>query len=156
MKKKMKIKWALLIIAIISVVLTAFIGSQFTSPNTDTEWYESIKPSITPPNYVFPIVWNILFLLIIISFYLVLSNSKKDRKKVYFVFYLNFILNILWSIIYFGLKNPLLSFIEIIILWGSIWLMVVYSKTINKTASYLLIPYLLWVAFAGVLNFLSI
>jgi tryptophan-rich sensory protein len=155
-KKKTKVNYRLLIIAIVSVFLTAFIGSQFTSPNTSSDWYQEIKPSITPPNFVFPIVWNVLFLLIAISFYLALSDAKKGKKKVYTVFYINFFLNILWSAIYFGLKNPLFAFIEIILLLISIIVMIKTSYKINKTSAYLLIPYLLWVGFAAILNFLSI
>lgn len=155
-KPKFKLDYKILIIAIISVFLTAFIGSQFTSQNTSTEWYEQIKPSITPPNWIFPIVWNILFILIIISFYLTLVNTKKHRDHVYTVFYINFVLNILWSVIYFGLKDPLFAFLEIIVLGVSILVLIKTSYEVNKTAAYLLIPYLVWVTFAAILNFLSI
>jgi tryptophan-rich sensory protein len=67
-----------------------------------------------------------------------------------------FFLNILWSAIYFGLKNPLFAFIEIILLLISIIVMIKTSYKINKTSAHLLIPYLLWVGFAAILNFLSI
>jgi len=153
MVKKRKLNMALLAIAFISVIIMAFLGSLFTSPNTNTTWYQSIKPSITPPDWVFPIAWNILFLLIAVSFYFVLV--KKDKKSIIF-FAINFILNVLWSIFYFGLKNPLLAFIEIILLWLSIIFMIKFSYKIDKKSAYLLIPYLLWVSFAAVLNFLSI
>jgi tryptophan-rich sensory protein len=153
-KSKCKINWKLLIIAFISVILVAFIGSQFTGPNTSTEWYESIKPSITPPNWVFPIVWNILFFLIALAFYFTLLKGNKSRVAV--VFAINFILNILWSVLYFGLKNPLLAFIEIIVLWFSILYLVIFSFKIDKKAGWFLLPYLIWVSFAAILNVLSI
>lgn len=153
----MKINWKILIASLILVYLAAFIGSLFTSPNTSTEWYESIKPSITPPRIVFPIVWNILFFLIGISLYLAWINTKEKQKlKVGLVFTINLTLNILWSILYFGLKNPLLAFVEIIILLASIILMITTTYKINKTSSYLLWPYLIWVCFATILNILSI
>lgn len=154
----MKLNWKYLAIAVISVAIMAFLGSLFTGSNTNTDWYQSIKPSLTPPNWVFPIVWNILFILIAISFYMALAtnSNRKDRKKIYIAFYINFILNVLWSVLYFGLKNPLFSFIEIIILWTSIWFMIFSSYKVDKEAAWLLIPYLLWVGFAAVLNYLSI
>lgn len=154
--KKRKLNWKVLIISLVVVYLVAFVGSLFTSPNTSTDWYESIKPSITPPSFVFPIVWNVLFFLIALSLYFAWTNSKKKEKPILIsIFAINFALNILWSIFYFGLKNPILSFVEIIILWISIWAMILITRKINKTSMWLLVPYLIWVAFAGVLNFLS-
>jgi len=138
--------WKILITSFVLVYLTAFLGSLFTDTGS---WYESIKPSITPPGYIFPIVWNILFFLIAISLYL--AWIKKQPLTFYFV---NLILNLAWSAIFFGLKMPLLAFFELILLWISI----IFLIKINwrKTSGYLLIPYLLWVTFAGVLNFLII
>ena len=62
-QEKKKVKWKVLIISLIIVYAVAFIGSIFTSANTNSDWYQSIKPALTPPNFVFPIVWNILFFL---------------------------------------------------------------------------------------------
>ena len=67
----------------------------------------------------------------------------------------NFLLNIFWSVLYFGLKNPVASFFELKLLWLSILVMIFVTYKINKISSYLLTPYLLWVSFAGVLNYLS-
>ena len=146
-----KINWKILIIAFIIVHLAAFIGSRFTDTG---DWYESIKPGITPPNYVFPIVWTVLFILISISFYLVLMSVGKWRKKAIAVFIINIFLNGLWSYLFFGLQNPGAAFFELILLWITILLMIYTSSKLNRVASYLLIPYLLWVSFAGVLNYL--
>lgn len=154
----MKINWKVLIISFLIVFAVAFAGSMFTSQNTNTEWYNSIKPEITPPNWIFPIVWNILFILIAISLYLCWTNAKnkKSKRNILIAFGINFILNILWSILYFGLKNPFAALIEIFFLWASIMLMTYTASKINKTAGYLLIPYLLWVSFAIILNYLSV
>lgn len=150
-----KIRWKVLIISFVIVFLIAFAGSLFTSPNTSTEWYQSIKPQITPPNYVFPIVWNILFALIAISLYISWTNSnKKQKSKIILAFGINLALNLIWSIIFFGLKNPQLAFAEIILFWFSIIAMLAATYKINKSSSYLLIPYLLWVTFASYLNYL--
>ena len=152
-----KINWKVLILSIVIVFLVAFIGSLFTSQNTDSDWYESIKPSITPPKWVFPIVWNILFFLIALSLYFSWINTQttKNKRKIIIVFGINFFLNILWSALYFGMKNPSLAFYELIILWLSIVTMIFITYKINKKSAYLLVPYLLWVSFAGILNYLS-
>jgi benzodiazapine receptor len=155
---KKRIEWKVLIVSFVIVYLVAFAGSLFTSPVTDSEWYNSVRPAITPPNWVFPVVWNFLFFLIAVSLYFSWINAKKKilRKKIAVVFGLNLALNILWSALYFGLKSPLSAFIEIFALWLSIILMIYTTGKINKKAAYLLVPYLLWVSFAIVLNYLSI
>jgi translocator protein len=152
-----KIKVFTLIICFLIVILVAFLGSLFTGPNTSTDWYQQIKPAITPPNFVFPIAWTILFILVGISLYLVWTNSKdkEDRKKVAWVFGINLFLNVLWSLFFFGLRNPLLGFIEIILFWFTIWMMIFVARKINKASMWLLVPYLLWVSFAAILNGLS-
>ena len=152
-----KINWKALIAALVIVYLVAAAGSLFTAGNTSGEWYDSIKPSITPPGWVFPIVWNILFFLIALSLYFAWNSAKiKEKKKIALVFGINFLLNILWSFLYFFLKNPSLAFIDIIILEISIVTMILTAYKTSKKAAYLLIPYLLWVGFASVLNYLSL
>lgn len=150
-----KINWKVLIISLLIVYSVAAIGSFFTSGNTEGEWYESVKPSITPPGWVFPIVWNILFFLIALSLYFAWINAK-NKNKIVLAFGANFVLNILWSYFYFYIKSPSLAFIDIIILEISIVFMIITSKGINKKSAYLLIPYLIWVGFAAILNYLSI
>lgn len=158
MKKRLNLK--VLIVCLIIVYLVAFLGSLFTSPNTgpDSEWYQSTRPSITPPNWVFPVVWNVLFFLIAVSLYLSWTNtgSSKKKKTIAWVFGINLFVNFLWSVLYFGLKNPAFAFIDLIAIWFSILGMIYITYKINKISSYLLIPYFLWVSFAGVLNYLSI
>ncbi|MCR4327000.1 MAG: tryptophan-rich sensory protein [Nanoarchaeota archaeon] len=151
----MKINWKVLVVCLVLTFAVGFVGSLFTSPNTGTDWYNSIKPTITPPNFVFPVVWNVIFLLIAISLYLVwISSKKKDKPKILLVFGVNFILNVLWSLIFFELRLPLVSFFELILLFGSVIWMILVTKKINKVSSWLLVPYLLWLIFAGILNFL--
>lgn len=150
-----KVNWRVLIFSLIIVYVVGFVGSLFTSINND--WYESVRPSITPPSFVFPIVWNILFFLIALSLYFAWINSKKsEKKKIALVFGINLILNALWSLFYFKLQNPLFAFFELILIWISIIAMMIVTYKIKKISAYLLIPYLLWVSFAGVLNWLSI
>jgi benzodiazapine receptor len=154
MKQKNKINWKVLILCFFVVSLVAFIGSRFTKIDS---WYDSVKPSITPPNYVFPIAWTILFILIALSLYFAWINSGKNEKKlVAGLFLINFVLNVLWSISYFTMHKPLLAFFDLLLLFASILALIIYNWKIDKKASYLLMPYLLWVCFAGILNYLSI
>jgi tryptophan-rich sensory protein len=144
-----------LILSILICQLAGLIGVFFTSPVIST-WYSSIvKPTFNPPNWVFGPVWTTLYTLIGISLYLVIKDGidSQGKKKALFVFSIHLILNSLWSILFFGMKNPFLAFIEIIILWGMIVYTMVLFKNIDKRTIYLLTPYLLWVSFAALLNF---
>jgi tryptophan-rich sensory protein len=131
----------------------AFWGSSFTSKTVKSDWYIHNAPSITPPNLVFPIVWSILFFLLALSIYFSWINLK-NKKKIILFFSINLALNLLWSILFFGMRNPLLAFIDLILLWISILYLVIFNWKNSRISSYLLIPYLLWVTFAGILNFL--
>lgn len=136
------------------VVFVAFIGSRFTKIDS---WYESAKPAITPPDYVFPIAWTILFALIALSMYFAWINSdKKYKSDIIILFSFNFAFNILWSFFYFTMHNPAFAFIDLLFLLFSIIALIIFNYKIDKKASYLLVPYLLWVCFAGVLNYLTI
>ena len=152
---KRGINWKALIICLAVVYLVAFVGSIFTTSSVNSEWYNSTKPSITPPGWVFPIAWNILFFLIAISLY-ISWNKGKNKKIVAWIYGVNLVLNGLWSYLFFGLKNPLAGFLDIILIWFSILVMIFYSWKIDKKAAWLLVPYLLWVSFASILNYLAI
>jgi translocator protein len=150
-----------LVLILFVVYAFAFIGTLLTSSAVNSSWYSSIKPSITPPNWVFPVVWNILFLLISLSLYISWmakaknnKESKKIKLKLAVVFGINLILNVLWSFFFFTLRNPILSFFELIIFWISILVMIFVTYRVQKWSAYLLVPYALWVAFAGILNYL--
>ncbi|MBU4351229.1 tryptophan-rich sensory protein [Candidatus Parcubacteria bacterium] len=144
-----------LIGAIIGCQLAGLVGSIFTAPAINT-WYSQInKPSFNPPNWIFAPVWTILFLLMGISFYLVWNKGLEDNKAktAVLIFKVQLGLNILWSMLFFGLRQPLLAFIEIIILWGFILMTIIRFYKISRVAAYLLLPYLLWVGFASFLNY---
>ncbi|MDD5738473.1 MAG: tryptophan-rich sensory protein [Candidatus Pacebacteria bacterium] len=153
---------------LISIVLcegAGIIGSFFTTPAIGS-WYATLtKPSFNPPNWVFAPVWTLLFFLMGVGLYLIwvspnASPSSKDSKgqfgqrRITVLFFIQQLsLNILWSAIFFGLHNPMLAFTEIIVLWFGILITIFYFAKISKTASWLLVPYILWVSFAGFLNF---
>ncbi len=145
-----KTNYLKLMLAIIICEVAGAIGGIFTS-NSVSNWYPTlIKPWFNPPAWLFGPVWTILYALMGITLYL-LWESKKNRMALRF-FWIQLILNVLWSILFFGLKKPSLAFIGIVLLWGMILATIIYSKKVNKTASYLLVPYLIWVSFASILN----
>lgn len=149
-----RIDWKVFIASLVIVFSVAYAGSIFTDTG---EWYNSVKPAITPPNYVFPIVWTILFYFITLSLYYTATSSKgKYEKQIGFLFGINFLLNIFWTFFYFKMHNPLYAFVDIILLIISIVSLILYCWKIDKRASVILIPYLLWVCFASVLNYLTI
>lgn len=144
-----------LIGAILVCQLAGIVGSLFTSNNIET-WYAFInKPFLAPPNWVFAPVWTLLFLLMGVSLYLIISQKKKNKntKKALLIFSAQLVLNIFWSIMFFSWHEILPAFAEMISLWLMIAATMLIFYKINKTAAYLLVPYILWVSFALILNF---
>jgi len=140
--------------SIILCLLAGFIGSLFTRPAIPG-WYATLnKPPFTPPSAVFAPVWTALYFLMGISLFLV-WRAEKDapRRQTALIFFaLQLILNTLWSILFFGLHSPLAGLVDIACLWAAIVLTIVLFSRISKTAAWLLVPYLLWVSFATLLN----
>jgi tryptophan-rich sensory protein len=145
----------LLTISIIICLAAGFLGSIFTQTGAGS-WYSNInKPSFNPPGWLFGPVWTFLFILMGISLFLILKQgfSNPAVKTALLIFAAQFILNILWSALFFGMHSPLAAFIEIVILWIFILWTILAFYPISRPASYLLIPYILWVSFAAILNF---
>ena len=144
-----------LIIAIVVCELAGGIGSLFTISAIST-WYTTLaKPSLNPPGWIFGPVWTTLYLLMGIAAFLVWNKGwdRKDVRKALGVFLLQLVLNAIWSIIFFGLHSPLWAFVDLVAMWLAIfWTMTLFYK-ISKPAMWLLLPYILWVSFAGYLNY---
>lgn len=138
------------------ITLPLLVGgiSGFATATSINDWYVSInKPSFNPPNYLFGPVWTTLYILMGISFYMILQTASHDmRKKAVNIFSIQLLLNFCWSFIFFNFQLPGFAFAEIIIMWISILTMIIIFYKINKTAALLQIPYLMWVSFASVLN----
>ena len=144
-----------LILSVFICLIAGFIGSFFTSPAIST-WYATLqKPSFAPPNWVFFPVWTSLFIMMGISLFLVWQkgwDNKKVKAAIY-IFAVQLVMNVLWSVAFFGLRSPLLGLMEIIILWIAILATTLSFMKVSRTAAYLLVPYILWVSFAAILNF---
>ena len=140
-----------LAICLVLPQLAGAIGSAFTMSSI-TEWYVSLeKPFFTPPNWLFGPMWVTLYLLMGISIYLVWQ--KVGKTKDFWLFWVHLFFNFIWTPVFFGLRNPGLGLINIIIIWLFIILLIFRFWKIRKVSSYLLIPYLLWVSIAAALNF---
>ncbi len=151
--KRGKKKLISLAIITLAVFLTGFLGSLFTSQTTKSEWYLNNKPSFTPPGFVFSIAWTILYLLIILAIYFSWTKAKQNqKKKLAMIFGINLLANALWSVLFFGMRKPFFAFLDLLIIFATIILAICYTKKISKPASALLVPYLLWIIFAGILN----
>jgi benzodiazapine receptor len=143
--------------AVVSIIVcqgAGLIGSIATFPAIPT-WYASLeKPLFNPPNWVFGPVWTILYALMGISAFLVWREGIRDRqvKIAIGIFAAQLVLNVLWSVTFFGLQMLLGGLVVILILWVAILLSIITFFRVSKTGAVLLIPYILWVSFATLLN----
>lgn len=140
----------------IGVCLSAgALGTVFTVSSIPT-WYTTLnKPVFNPPNWIFGPVWTVLYILMGVSFALIWLKGVKTQKsrEAISLFLVQLFLNAIWTPIFFGAKNLFLALIVIILMWIFILKTILAFGKINKTASYLLYPYIAWVSFATILNF---
>jgi len=116
-------------------------------------WYKGLNKLIDVPGTVFPIVWSVLYVLMGISLYLIIvARRNLSRPKAQKLFFMQLFLNLIWSVIFFGLRLPLLALLEMIALLAFIILYMRASYNVSRAASYLFLPYLVWVVVAMVLN----
>ena len=143
------------IISIVTPPLAGFIGSLFTTPSIPN-WYAGlIKPELNPPSWVFAPVWTILYLMMGLAAFLVWKEGyeRREVRHALKLYAFQLVLNMAWSIIFFGLKNPAAALIEIIILWLAILATIFAFFKVSKLAGSLLVPYILWVSFATYLTY---
>ncbi|RXR21295.1 tryptophan-rich sensory protein [Flavobacterium amnicola] len=151
-----KIKLSKGIISVTACLLVGFLSGFATQSSVKTWFPTLVKPFFNPPAWVFAPVWTVLYVLMGVSFAIIWSNEKsssgENKRKAMFLFGMQLLLNALWSILFFGLCNPFLAFIEILLLWLLIFETIKAFGKIDSLASKLLYPYLAWVSFATVLN----
>ena len=142
------------IISLLITLTIGFVASIFTRPEIPG-WYASLqKPSFNPPSWLFAPVWTTIYLLIAIAAYLVWKNrnATSTYKTTATIYFVQLLLNFSWSIIFFGMHQVFGALIIISLLWISIILNIFWFSKFNKTAAWLLAPYILWVSFAWLLN----
>ena len=138
-----------LIIAILFISSIIISSNKFTKSNVNSPWYQCIKPNITPPNYIFPVVWSILYIFLTI----ILKNILDSKNNLLiFLFIINVLLHIQWTYLYFNKKDIKNAFITILlILLSSVVILNMLDK--NKL---LYLSYIIWISFATYLNYLSL
>jgi tryptophan-rich sensory protein len=130
------------------------IGSVFTTPAITT-WYATLeKPTFTPPDAVFLPIWLTLYLLMGIAVFLIWRQGLKDKqvKTAFILFWVQLVVNILWSVFFFGFESPLSGVIVIGLLWVLILFTILRFFKISRVAGALLIPYIVWTSIAASLN----
>ena len=146
---------AKLIISILIPLVVGFTSSFFTASGVST-WFQTIeKPSWNPPNWVFAPVWTSLYILMGISLFLIWKNKFDQQKKrtALILFAFQLLLNFLWSFIFFGQHQIGWALADIVVLWLALLATIFAFAPLNRTAAWLLVPYISWVSFAALLNF---
>lgn len=151
--------WAKFKPYIISAAIALAVGSlsAFLIRNNLYLYDISNKPAFSPPAFLFPVVWTILYILMGISsarIWLQKENASYEVMDSLLAYALQLILNFFWPILFFNMRTFLFSFLWLVVLWASILKMIFKFSVLDKTAAYLNIPYVLWVTFAGYLNFM--
>ena len=149
----MKLKDYLALACFILISLLAgFIGSFFTMDQIGS-WYATLnRPSWTPPNSVFGPVWTMLYILMGTAAYLVSRSKRLGKTFVLWLFFAHLAVNTLWSIVFFALHEVLLALFIIALLWVLIVILMRLYWRHSRMATYLMVPYLLWVSYASTLN----
>ena len=143
---------------LVAVAVCLFVGflSSFATQSSISDWYVTLnKPSFNPPNWIFAPVWSTLYVLMGVAAGIVWSKGfyHKWVKTALYHFIFQLIFNVAWSIAFFGIRRPDYALLIIIILLILILLTIKWFRVVNKTAALLMIPYLLWVSFASILNY---
>lgn len=146
-------KWVKLLVFVSICLLVATMGALLTASSV-TSWYTTInKPTWTPPNWLFGPVWTTLYLMMAVAGWLVWQQGSKARRLPITLFSIQLFLNLIWSGLFFTLQNPILGFIDIVLLWLAIVSTMIAFWPVSRLASLLLSPYLVWVSYATALNF---
>ena len=147
-------KKALILVACIAVPLLLGAWASIPTMANIPTWYNSLnKPSFNPPNWLFGPVWTLLYILMGISFFLIIiSPGTNDKKGAIRITIIQMILNTTWSFLFFEYHLMGLALADILLLWTCIIGMIFAYYPIKKSAAFLQVPYLFWVSFATVLN----
>lgn len=143
------------VFAIIISFIPGVLGVLFTPHNSSDTWYNALnKSALTPAGWVFSVAWTILYILLGIALYLIISNTKTRQRKTraYWLFVLQMFLNFLWTYMYFGLHLVGVALLVLVALIAVSIAMAHSFKPINKSAYYLVWPYVIWMLFAAYLN----
>ena len=142
------------IISLLSCFGAGALGGLFTQSSLTTWYAQLVKPELSPPNWVFAPVWNVLYFLMAIALYrLLISEERQDRRLALALFVVQLLFNIIWSAVFFGLHSPGGGLVVIAFLVVAIGVTMFWGRRVSKVAALLLVPYLGWVCFAAYLNY---
>lgn len=146
----LKIQWKKLFVCLVIPLAVGVLSALLSGNGMDS--FEALnKPPLSPPGWVFPVAWTILYILMGIASYLVLISGKPNKTALQ-VYGIQLVFNFFWSILFFKFEIYLLAFVWLVVLWLLIFVCSVLFYRISKPSGYLMLPYLLWVTFAGYLN----
>lgn len=140
------------LIVFILIPLAVGLVSGILTKNSMTMYNSLNQPALSPPGWVFPVVWTILYILMGVSSYLIATSPSQKKQEALLLYAIQLFLNFIWSPIFFGLGNYFLALLVLVLLWYVIVKMIRAFFRIDPTAALLQIPYLLWITFAGYLN----
>jgi len=146
--------WLGLVACVLGCQAVGALGGWVTRPALNGWYAELRKPPFNPPNWAFPIAWTTLFLAMAVALWLVIrAEPSAARSLGLALFGVQLVLNFLWSWLFFGRKSPGWAFVELVVFWGVLVANTAAFFTVAPAAGWLLVPYVAWVSFAGVLNF---
>lgn len=144
--------WKCLILMLAITLGGGILVALFTRNSMD--FYDTLsKPVFAPPGWLFPVAWSILYTLIAIAIWLVLRTGLPQRSMLLVLYFIQLAVNLIWPFLFFVQQALGLSFVWLLLLWALIIILLTKTYQVQQTAAWLLAPYLLWVTFAGVLNF---
>ncbi|MBR2578805.1 MAG: tryptophan-rich sensory protein [Clostridia bacterium] len=139
---------------ILNILLSVGTGllSSFLTGNFSALYQDANRPALAPPAWLFPVVWSVLYVLMGVSAYIIGEADSDMKSSALRIYYLQLAVNFLWSPLFFVFKLYWFSFFWLLLLWILVLIMIIKFSKINKVASYLQIPYLIWLTFAAYLN----
>ncbi|MDO9375386.1 MAG: TspO/MBR family protein [Ferruginibacter sp.] len=143
------------VVSLLIPLLTGAVAGFFTNSGVESWYAVAKKPSFNPPNWIFAPVWTLLYILMGIALWLVWKKEEPvpGKKQALWWFGIQMLLNFCWSFIFFYAHQPGWALVEIITLWVAILCTIIAFRKLSTAAAWLLVPYLLWVSFATVLNY---
>ena len=148
MTKNQKLLGICVIIPLLTGILSGWLS------RTSMETYNGLaKPFLSPPAWVFPVVWTLLYIAMGVASYLVIQNGTTNAERAIMLYIAQLVFNFCWPLIFFNLEWYFVAFLWLLVLWGLILAMYIEFDKINKKAGWLILPYLAWVTFAAYLNF---
>lgn len=148
----MKIKWQKLIISLVIPLGVGVVASVLTQGMTQYGDYR--KPPLSPPGWLFPVVWTILYVIMGYASYRIQISyaDRREKASALKLYGAQLAINFLWPLVFFGMEQYLVAFFVLLLLWALIFLTIRAFSQIDETAADLLLPYIIWVTFAGYLN----